>query len=208
MHRIAGLIVLLIFSLSSTAAENSPQAVVQQATGRLIEQLAASPEIINNTENLHQIIEKILLPDIDFTGLSKLVLGKYWQRANELQKQRFEHEFRILLIRTYAAILSKYTDQRIEYLPYKPDKKVGRATVNTRIIGAENPAVAVSYRLRQIDGGWKIYDMSIEGVSLALNYRSTFASEIEAKGIDGLIKSLADKNSDGKNAPLGNKIKR
>ncbi len=76
MHRIAGLIVLLIFSLSSTAAENSPQAVVQQATGRLIEQLAASPEISNNTENLHQLIEKILLPDIDFTGLSKLALGK------------------------------------------------------------------------------------------------------------------------------------
>jgi phospholipid transport system substrate-binding protein len=126
-----------------------------------------------------------------------LTLGKHWRSASSEQRDRFTQEFRALLVRSYSSVLAGYANQQVEFLPSAEPADAKRATVNTRIVEAGRPPIAVDYRLRQVDDAWKIYDVSIEGVSLAINYRSTFADEISAKGLDGLIAGLRSSNAAG-----------
>jgi phospholipid transport system substrate-binding protein len=160
--------------------------------------LKTDKDIQDNKEKIYQLAEEKILPNFDFERVSRLVLGKAWRKVDDNQKNQFKTEFKTLLLRTYAVALGKYKDQQIEYKPLRMNPEDAIATVKTSIIQSGAQPISVDYTLAKIeDGSWKVFDITIENVSLVTNYRSQFASEIKNNGIDSLISKLAEKNNKG-----------
>ena len=126
--------------------------------------------------------------------MTKLALGRYWRRASGPQHGELVDEFRNLLIRTYQSSLAQYSGQKIQYLPFNGDVGSGDVTVKTEVEQKGAPPIPIDYSLRLESGAWKVYDVTIDGVSLVTNYRTTFANQIRRDGLDKLIASLADRN--------------
>ena len=117
-----------------------------------------------------------------------------WKAANAEQQKRVTAEFRTLLVRTYTQAFVQYRNQTVDYKPLRMAANDTDVVVQSLIKQASGQPVAVDYNMEKTDGGWKVYNMKIEGISLVENYRNTFNTEIQKNGVDGLIKSLADKN--------------
>ncbi len=195
--------ILLVGGLLSGIAHAamSPQDLVKQTSQRMLQALRdEKAQIKKNPEHLRKLVDEIVLPHFDFRKMSRLVLGRYWRRASDGQQAKFVDEFRTLLVRTYTTALSEYTDQTINYLPFKGDPGSGDVTVRTEVQQRGGSPIPIDYSLMREDSEWKVYDVTISGISLVINYRSSFASEIRHAGLDGLIDKLHNrnqKNSDG-----------
>lgn len=180
---------------ASAEPVEDPLTVVRNTADHVLARLAVEQDVIRaNPGRVHVLVDEIVVPHFDFQRMSSWVLGKHWRRASEAQRAQFPQEFRTLLVRTYATALSEYTDQRIDYLPLRMQPGDTDVTVRTEIHQGAGPNIPVSYRLHQSGGQWKVYDVVIDGISLVTTYRSTFASHIRQRGLDGLIESLASKN--------------
>jgi len=149
------------------------------------------------------LVDAKVLPHFDFPRMTQLAVGKYWRAATPEQKQALVTEFRNMLVRTYTKVFTVYRDQTIEVKPYKlaVDDET-EATVKTLISKPGTQAIPVDYELKKTADGWKAFDISIEGVSMVMSYRGTFTSQIQQNGIDGLIKTLADKNASSEEGDL------
>lgn len=174
-----------------------PQEVVKQVTDEVLNALKGFNG--NDTANLDKVSQKVkelILPHMDFEAMSKKVLGKHWRKANPDQRKQFVAEFKRLLIRTYETSLSKYSEEKVQFLPFRQGKQPERlAIVKSEIIRSSGPTIPINYNLLKKPGvPWKVYDIGIEGISLVTNYRSSFSREIERNGIDALIQSLKDRN--------------
>ena len=128
--------------------------------------------------------------------MSQRVLGKYWNRATPEQQAQFVGEFQVLLVRTYATALKEYSEQTIEFLSTRERDGGEEVTVRTQITQAGAPPIPINYEMYRKDDAWKVFDVSIDGVSLVINYRSTFSSEIRRNGVDGLIARLNKHNNE------------
>jgi len=172
----------------------APVELIRTTTERVLSRLDSDPEIKQSQDRLFVLVEENIAPNIDFRQLSRLAAGKHWRVASDDQQQRLTGEFRKLLIRTYSTTLAEYTGQGITYriLKTKADRK--RAVVRATVERSTGPAIDIDYSLYRAPGGWKIYDMKVEGISLVVTYRSSFNQEIRANGIDGLIRNLAQLN--------------
>jgi len=127
--------------------------------------------------------------------MTQLAVGKYWRTATPEQKRALVTEFRNMLVRTYTKVFTVYRDQTVEVKPLKAGADAtGEATVKTIISKPGSQPVLVDYEMKKYDSGWKAFDISIEGVSMVMSYRGTFATQIQQGGIEGLIKTLSDKN--------------
>lgn len=147
-----------------------------------------------NQEKIFALAEEKIVPNFNFDHVCKLVLGKNFSKASKEQQEAFEREFRSLLIRTYASALSKYRNQTIEYKPLREGADDKDVIVKTLILQPGGQPLGVDYNLELLGDGWKVYDITIEGVSLVTNYRGQFSNEVRQGGMDGLIQKLADKN--------------
>jgi phospholipid transport system substrate-binding protein len=188
-------LILLFFPVLVLAGDQQPVDVIRGATGKVLAELNAAPEIRRDTVKLSRVIQEHILPHVDFVSLSRLTLGKHWQRATQEQRSVFAREFGVLLIKTYSTALAEYTNQEIEYLSSETSADKHKSRVRTRIVGDGRAPLAVDYSLRQVKSTWKIYDLTIEGVSLAINYRASFSQQIRNHGIDGLIERLRARNT-------------
>ena len=141
------------------------------------------------------LVDAKVLPHFDFARMTQLAVGKYWRTATPEQKQALTMEFRDMLVRTYTKVFTVYRDQTIEMKPLRMDAGGTEATVQTVINKPGSQAIPVNYEMEKAADGWKVFDISIEGVSMVMSYRGTFASQIQDGGIDGLIKTLSDKNA-------------
>jgi len=190
------LLVLMAGSPALQAAETAQQLVVDTST-KVLERLKAEREKLQaNPDLIYPLVEDIVLPHFDFERMSIWVLGKNWRKANHAQQQQFVKEFRTLLVRTYAKALLEYTDQTINYLPFHADAGAKRVSVRTEVNQAGGPAIPINYSMYlDKQGEWKVYDISVDGVSLVTNYRTSFASEIRSGGIDKLLEQLAARNA-------------
>ena len=192
------MLALLVAAGLSGAADKEPEpvALIRSTADYVLEQIRErKAELEKDSSGIYELVQERILPHFDFRVMSRGALGRYWRRATEAQKQRIAEEFQELLVRTYATTLLNYSDQEVEYLPFrgKPDDK--RVTVSTRVHDKGGPPIPINYRLyRTSDGRWKIYDVVVDGVSLVSNYRSSFAAEIKKGGIEGLITSLGEHN--------------
>ncbi len=192
LYRLA--FILCLLPVTVLAMSNDPVDVIRTTTERILTELEKAPGIKSDPAKLQILVEVNVLPSIDFTRLSSLTLGKHWRTATPEQRIKFTEGFRKLLVKTYATSLSEYTGQTVEYRLLNVTADGRRATVRTLLKQSDGTPVIVDYRLHFTDDDWKIYDVSIEGVSMAINYRSSFSHEINKHGLDGLIRQLASRS--------------
>ncbi len=180
---------------SFALAEMAPDVLVKTTAEDVLQIVRNDKDIqAGDQKKIFALAEEKILPNFNFERVSRLVLGKYWTRANKEQKEAFQREFRSLLLRTYAMALSKYRNQTIEYKPLRSQPGDTKVTVKTLIIQPDGPPIGIDYSLEKFPEGWKVYDIVIEGVSLVTNYRGQFSDEIRQSSLDGLIQKLTDKN--------------
>ena len=146
-------------------------------------------------KKINALVDAKVLPHFDFVRMTQLAVGKYWRTASPEQKQALVEEFRNMLVRTYTKVFTVYRDQTVEVKPFRMAADDTEATVKTIISKPGSQLVNVDYEMKKAADDWKVFDISIEGVSMVMSYRGTFASQIEQGGIDGLIKTLSDKNT-------------
>ena len=187
---------LMIFACSAFAQAPVPADVFVKSVADDVLAIVKKDKDIQNgdQEKIFALAEDKIVPNFNFDHVCRLVLGKNYSKASKDQQEAFEREFRSLLIRTYASALSKYRNQTIEYKPLKDAADEKQVTVKTQIMQPGGQPLAVDYSLEQVSDVWKVYDITIEGVSLVTNYRSQFSNEVRQGGMDGLIQKLADKN--------------
>jgi phospholipid transport system substrate-binding protein len=184
-----------IFGLQALAWGHPAEEVVKETAEKILTQLRKErAEVQKNPQRVDELVDKIVLPHFDFYKMSSRVLGKYWRRASDEQKEKFTKEFRILLVRTYAKALVDNMDQTIDYLPVRAPKNAEDVTVKTEIPQQGGFPLPIDYSMYLTNGEWKVYDVEIDGVSLVINYRTTFANEIKQAGLDKLIAKLATRN--------------
>jgi phospholipid transport system substrate-binding protein len=189
----------LCFSLPLAGqAAIGPQELVKATTDQTLSRLQREQATLQqNPDGIYDLVKEIITPHFDFVRISAWVLGKHWRTASKEQKLRFVTAFRTLLVRTYGVVLLDYTNQKVRYLPLRDDPANGDVTVRTEVIQPNGEAVSINYRLYLKKEAWKVYDISVEGVSLVTNFRTSFATEIKQTGLDRLIQRLEAKTATG-----------
>jgi phospholipid transport system substrate-binding protein len=181
----------------------STQSFAQEAPDVLIKRI--SEDVMNvaktdkdvqsgNSRRIQQVVDERILPYVDFQRMTSLVAGRYWREATPDQQKRLTDEFRSLLMYTYSGAIAQVRDQKIEYRPLRADPSDREVVVNTQVIQPRAEPIQLSYRLEKTPSGWKIFDMNVLGAWLVETYKGSFAAEIGKSGVDGLIKTLSDKN--------------
>ena len=146
-------------------------------------------------------MEAKILPLFDFPRMTRIAVARNWGLASAAQQAVLVLEFRTLLVRTYSSALSDYRGQEIEYRPLLAAAGDSEATVRSVLRRPSAPALAVDYEMEDGLSGWKVFDVKIAGISLVLNYRESFAATVRARGIDGLIEALSEKNRQNAGQP-------
>ena len=173
-----------------------PQTLIKTSSDRMQKALKENKATIEkNPSFVYGLVDKILLPNFDFSKMSKLALGKNWRKASTAQRERFIGEFRLLLVRTYSIAMLEFTDGDIVFLPFRGDLAKKKVKVKMEIARPSGPTIpmALSMYLNK-QKKWMVYDVKIDGISLVTNYRSSFAKEIRNDGIDKLIDNLSTRN--------------
>ena len=196
MNFIYRLLLAAIFlgSVSVQAAELTPDALAKNTTQEVLALIKQDKDIAGNQEKLHKLIEAKILPHFDFVRMTRLAVGKNWRSATAAQQDLLVKEFRTLLVRTYSNSLATYKNQVIDFRPFKMQPDETDVTVKTQVIQTGSQPIPIDYAMEKTADGWKVYDVTVDGVSLVINYRSSFSSEVRKSGIDGLIKVLVEKN--------------
>lgn len=174
-------------------AQASPLPMLEGSANQIMATLKQNKgNLKNNTRIIYQAVEQYLLPNVDVNGMSRSVLGrKAWGEASAADKQRFSKEFTQLVIRTYASPLAEYTDETIKFMPIRGSLDSRFIRVNSLIIRSNGKNIPLSYSLVSKDGNWKIYDLSVEGVSLLQSFRSQFAGALQNSTIKELIAQMS-----------------
>lgn len=176
-------------------AQEAPDALVKRVTDELLAIIKADKELQSgNQRKVVEVAEAKVLPHFDFARMTRLAVGRNWQQATDAQKEALVKEFRTMLVRTYSSSLSAYRNQTIEVKPLKLAAADKEATVRTAVIQQGGPPIPIDYSMEKGAEGWKVYDVVIDGVSLVTTYRGSFNDQIQKGGIDGLVKTLADRN--------------
>ncbi len=191
-----GLLLLALGGGAIEAAVKPPQDVIQDTSTRMIDALRQNrAKLDRDPGQIYGLVDQIVLPNFDFELMSRWVLGRAWQQANPDQRRRFTEEFRTLLVRTYAKALLEYSDEDLQLLPQPTVGDGSEVTVKTEVRLKAGRPIQINYSMHLNNDGWKVYDVKVDGVSLVTNYRSTFASQIRANGMDSVIADLQQRNN-------------
>lgn len=187
----------LTFAVPALAQSvEGPDALAKRVTDEVIAIVRTDKDIqAGNTKKVLDLVEAKVLPHFNFTRMTRLAVGPPWRQASSAQQQTLTNEFRTLLVHTYTSAFTQYRDQEVIYRPLKIQPGETEVVVRSLIkqTGGKDP-IEINYSMEKTDQGWKVYDVVIAGVSLVQNYRSSFNSEIQKSGIEGLIATLASKN--------------
>ena len=198
-HLLANLLVVLTLAAAPLAqgAEEAPDAWIKRLSTEVLDTIKADKSLQSgNLPKVVALVDSKIMPNVDFQRMTASAAGPAWRKATPEQQKSLQEEFKILLVRTYAGALSQVSDQEIALKPLRAAAEDKEVVVRTEIRGRGEP-VQLDYRLQKTPGqgaGWKIYDLNVMGVWLVETYRGQFAQEINAKGIDGLIQTLSDRN--------------
>jgi len=180
------------------AAQETPDQLVKRTTDEVLAIIKADKDLQSgNMSKVVALAEQKVLPHFDFTRMARLAVGRNWAQANDAQKESLTNEFRTLLVRTYSTSLSQYRNQTIEVKPTRLGPQDKEAVVKTAVIQQGGPPIPIDYVMEKADSGWKVYDVIIDGASLVTTYRGTFNDQIQKGGVDGLIKTLQERNRSG-----------
>jgi len=191
---VAGLAWLLCVG-SARAQEVPPDVLVKNVTLEVIDIIGKDKDIQSgNQKKIVELVEAKVLPHFNFIAMTRLAVATNWEKSTAEQKKQLTEEFKTLLVRTYSSALSTYRDQKFDFRPLRAKPTDTDVTVQVRISQGGREPVSLEYDMEKSAAGWKVYDVRVGGVSLVANYRTEFANEIRANGVDGLIKGLVTKN--------------
>ena len=169
--------------------------MVKRVAQDVLATIKADPLIqAGNEARIRDVLEAKLLPNFDFARMTALAMGKNWRAATPEQQKRLADEFRALLVRTYSGALNQYRNETVDYKPLRMSAGDTEVTVRTAVVRASGAPVQIDYSLEKKADAWKCYDVVVGGVSLVTNYRDEFNEQIKSGGVDGLIRTLADRN--------------
>nr|WP_316643590.1 ABC transporter substrate-binding protein [uncultured Roseateles sp.] len=193
-----GLAVLALqlgLSVAAQAADIvAPDALIRQVSTDVIDTVKSDKAIQGgDVQKIIALVDAKVMPHINFQRMTATATGRFWRQASPEQQKHLQDEFKTLLVRTYAGALTQVKDQTISLKPLRAGAEDTEVVVRTEVRGKGDP-IQLDYRLEKSAAGWKIYDVNVLGIWLADQYKNSFAQEIGANGIDGLIKMLADKN--------------
>ena len=176
-------------------AQEAPDALVKRVADEIVAIAKSDKDVASgNQAKVVALAEQKVLPHFDFERMTRLAVGRNWAQATDAQKQALVNEFRMLLVRTYSSSLVQYRNQTIDVKPAKLGAADKEAMVRTAVIQQGGPPIPIDYSMEKADSGWKVYDVVIDGASLVTTYRGTFNDQIQKGGIDGLVKTLQDRN--------------
>ena len=190
---------LLLACLALPAlAQEAPDALVKRVSQEAVQIIKTDAKVqAGDQARIRELIEAKLTPHFDIDRMTALAAGRAYRSATPEQKNRLGEEFKTLLIRTYSTALNQYRDQTIDYKPLRAEPNATDVIVRTEVIRPGQTPVEIDYSLGKTPSGWKAYDVIVGGVSLVTNYRDEFTQQVQAGGVDGLIRSLAAKNGGG-----------
>jgi phospholipid transport system substrate-binding protein len=191
-----GVLALAPAGPSRAQAAIAPDELIKSLSTQILERIKADRDLREgDLRKLSQFVDETIMPTVNFERMTALAVGRNWRQATPEQQKALMTEFRALLIRTYAGALSAVKDQQVRVKPLRAGADDAEVIVRSEIVQSRGDAIQLDYRMEKNgSGGWRIYDLNVLGVWLVETYRNQFTQEISAKGIDGLIKSLADRN--------------
>ena len=188
------------FLLSATAMGASadmpePDALIRSTVDDVLQIVKTDKDIqAGNRQKILALVDAKVLPHFDFVRMTRLAVGRGWRGATPEQRAELVTQFRTLLVRTYTSAFTRYKDQSVTIEPLKMQPGDDEVTVRTQIVKPGEQPIAVDYEMEKTPDGWKAFDLTVEGASLVTTYRGTFNEQIQQSGIDGLIKTLTEKN--------------
>ena len=176
-------------------ATEAPDVLVKRISQDVIDTAKSDKGIqAGDINRVNQLVETKILPYVDFQRMTSLAAGRHWRTATPEQQQKLSAEFRTLLVYTYSGALSQIKNETVEFKPLRAAADDTEVEVRSQVNVARGEPVLLNYRVAKSPTGWKIYDINVMGAWLVETYKSSFNSEISKGGVDGLIKTLADKN--------------
>jgi phospholipid transport system substrate-binding protein len=187
----------IFLAVNLRAQEAGPDQLVQKITEEVLAAVKSDKQLAaGDKEKALKLAEEKVLPHVDFDQAVRLAVGRAWQQATPEQKKQLSAEFRKMLVRIYSNAIEPYQGQALKVLPSRGGKQDPEDTiVRAQFIRAGGQPLPLEFHVRKTDSGWKIFDIAVEGVSLVLTYRSEFDAVVKQQGVDGLIKTLAQKNT-------------
>lgn len=183
-----------VVSLPALAQDEAPDALVKRISSDVLASVKADPAIqAGDVNRIVALVDTKILPSVNFTRMTSSAVGRFWRQATPEQQKQLQDEFKILLVRTYSGALGEVKDQTVTFKPMRSKPEDTEVVVRSEVRGKGDP-IQLDYRMEKTANGWKIYDINVLGVWLVETYRTQFAQEINAKGIDGLIASLVQRN--------------
>ena len=183
------------------AQTQRPDELIKQVSVEVLNTIKADKSLQQgDVQKIIALVDQKVMPHVNFQRMTASAVGRYWRQATPEQQKRLQEEFKVLLVRTYSGALTQVKDQTVHIKPMRGSPEDPEVVVRTEIRGGGDP-IQLDYRLEKSPNGWKIYDVNVLGVWLVENYRSSFAQEIGANGIDGLITKLAERNKSAGSTP-------
>ncbi|HVK95814.1 MAG TPA: ABC transporter substrate-binding protein [Noviherbaspirillum sp.] len=178
------------------AAQEAPDVLIKRISQDVLETARSDKDIqAGNQKKILELVETKILPYVDFQRMTALAAGRFWRQATPEQQKQLTNEFRALLIYTYSGAISQVKDQRLEFKPLRADPSDEEVEVRSQVLQPRGgDPIQLNYRVQKTPSGWKIYDVNVLGAWLVETYKGNFAAEIGKGGIDGLIKTLSDRN--------------
>jgi phospholipid transport system substrate-binding protein len=192
---IGGAMVLGLSMSAAWAADEPADAFIKRVSSDILDSIKADKSIHSgDTNKIIALVDQRVMPNVNFLRMTASAVGPGWRQATPEQQKRLQEEFKILLVRTYAGAVNQINDQTIVIKPLRAAADDKEVLVRTEVRGKGDP-IQLDYRVEKgADGAWKVYNMNVMGIWLVENYKTQFAQEINAKGVDGLIASLSDRN--------------
>ena len=173
--RLLAYLLALFLSVPAFAQALGPDELVKKVTTDVLESVKADKQLAaGDRKKALALAEQKILPHVDFREATLLAMGKSWHTATPAQQNQMVTEFRSMLVRIYSNAIDTYRGQTMQVMPLRMAKDATEVTVRNRYLSEGRPPVPVEYAMKKTPEGWKIYDITVEGVSLVLTYRSEF----------------------------------
>lgn len=188
--------IAVLFSTGNAIAQEAPDALIKRISQDVLDTAKADKGIqAGNQKRIRALVEAKIIPHVNFERMTSLAAGHHWRAATPQQQQQLTKEFRDLLIHTYSGAIAQIQDQKLQFRPFRTNPSDTDVVVYSQVIQSKGrEPIQLNYRLEKRNSAWKIYDLNVLGAWLVQTYKGTFATEIGKSGMDGLIKTLSDKN--------------
>jgi phospholipid transport system substrate-binding protein len=184
----------MLLAPAAHASDEAPDALIKRLSSDVMDKIKADKTVqAGDMTKVMALVDSQIMPNVNFTRMTASAVGRSWRQATPDQQKKLQDEFKTLLIRTYSGALAQVKDQTINVKPLRAAAADTEVVVRTEVMSKGDP-IQLDYRLEKAATGWKIYDLNVLGVWLVENYRTQFSQEINAKGIDGLIAALTERN--------------